>query len=84
MGFQTFDAVLDESYDNEPVDEVRYQKAMLQVLRLAYFLTPQDVNHYVDYAVDNNVRQLAYLKESTDQAMLELLKQKIPSRYWLY
>jgi hypothetical protein len=82
LGFQTFNAILDESYDNESVDEVRYQKAILQVLRLAYFLTPEEVNHYVDYAVDNNARQLEYLKQSTDQAMLELLTHKIPGRHW--
>jgi len=82
LGFQTFNAILDESYDNESVDEVRYQKAMLQVLRLAYFLTPEEVNHYVDYAVDNNARQLEYLKQSTDQAMLELLTHKISGRHW--
>jgi hypothetical protein len=82
LGFQTFDSVLDESYDNELVDEIRYQKAMLQVLRLAYFLTPEEVNHYVDYAVDNNARQLEYLKQSTDQAMLELLTHKISGRHW--
>jgi hypothetical protein len=55
---------------------------MLQVLRLAYFLTPEEVNHYVDYAVDNNARQLEYLKQSTDQAMLELLTHKISGRHW--
>lgn len=82
LGFQTFDAILDESYDNESVDEVRYQKAMLQVLRLAHFLTPKTVDHYVDYAVQRNFCQLEHLKLSTDQAMLELLMHKIPMRHW--
>jgi hypothetical protein len=82
LGFQTFDAILDESYDNEPVDEVRYQKAMLQILRLAHFLTPEQVNHHVDYAVENNFQQLSAIKLSTNQQMLKLLKNKIPSRSW--
>lgn len=83
LGFQTFEAVLDESYDDEPVDETRYQKAMIQVLRLAYFLTPSEVNHCVDYALENNSRQLIHVKESTDQAMLELLRHKISQQHWL-
>jgi hypothetical protein len=84
LGFQTFNSVLDESYDDEPVDETRYQKAMIQVLRLAHFLKPDLVSQQVNYAVDNNSRQLEYLKESTDQAMIALLKQKIPPQHWLY
>ena len=82
LGFQTFNAVLDETYDNEPVDEIRYQKAMLQVLRLAHFLTPDTVDHYVDYAVQNNFRQLQVIKESTAWTMLQLLKNKIPPQHW--
>lgn len=82
LGFQTFDAILDESYDNEPVDEVRYQKAILQVLRLAHFLTPAQVNHIVDYAVENNFQQLSAIKLSTDWQMLTLLQNKIAPQHW--
>lgn len=84
LGFQTFDSVLDESYDSEPVDEVRYQKAMLQVLRLAHFLTPEIVARHVDYAVENNFCQLSAVKFSTDSKMLQLLRQKIPPQHWSY
>ena len=84
LGFQTFDAVLDESYDNEPVDEVRYQKAMSQVLRLAHFLQPRTVNQLVAYAVENNFQHLLGLRKSTNRAMLALLQQKIPSQHWSY
>ena len=84
LGFQTFDAILDESYDDEPVDEIRYQKAMLQVLRLAHFLTPDSVARHVDYAIENNFRQLAAIGVSTNWQMYEMLKDKIPAQHWLY
>lgn len=84
LGFQTFDSIIDESYDNEPVDEIRYQKAMLQVLRLAHFLTPDSVDRHVNYAVENNFRQLAAIRVSTDWQMGEMLKVKIPAQHWLY
>jgi hypothetical protein len=84
LGFQTFDSVLDESYDNEPVDEIRYQKAMLQVLRLAHFLTPDSVARHVDYAVENNFRQLEAIRVSTNWQMGEMLKDKIPAQHWSY
>ena len=84
LGFQTFDSVLDESYDNEPVDEIRYQKAMLQLLRLAYFLTPAQVHHYVGYAVDNNFRNLPHIRQQTNEKLQELLIKHIPRQHWSY
>ena len=82
LGFQTFDAVLDESYDNEPCDDVRFQKAMLQLLRLAYFLTPSDVQNYVGYALENNFRNLNDVKQQTDQKLQQLLIDHIPRQHW--
>jgi hypothetical protein len=84
LGFQTFDAILDESYDDEPVDEIRYQKAMLQLLRLAYFLTPAQVHHYVGYAVDNNFRNLPHIRQQTNEKLQELLIKHIPRQHWSY
>jgi hypothetical protein len=31
LGFKTFDGIIDESYDNEPIDEIRWAKAAEQV-----------------------------------------------------
>lgn len=84
LGFQTFGAVLDESYDNEPVDEIRYQKAMLQVLRLAHFSTAQIVYQQVDHVIQHNFNQLSAIKVATRWQMQQLLRNKIPvpAQHW--
>ena len=82
LGFQTFDSVLDESYDEEPCDDVRFQKAMLQLLRLAYFLTPAQVHHYVEYALDNNFRNLPHIRQQTNEKLQALLVKHIPRQHW--
>ena len=82
-GFQTFDSVLDESYDEEPIDNIRFQKAIIQLLRLAHFLTPEYVHQQTNPAVENNFKQLYRIKHTTDWNLTQLLKLNIPSEYWV-
>jgi len=84
LGFQTFDTIIDESYDDEPCDDVRFQKAVLQLLRLAYFLTPELVHQHTKHAVDNNFKQLYRVKKQTDWNLIQLLKLKIPAQHWTW
>lgn len=81
LGFQTFEGVIDESYDDEPHDEIRFQKAMLQVMRLAWFENPKTVYDLISYALDNNQRTLAWLCEKSQQQMQELLQLHIPGQH---
>ncbi len=82
--FETFGSVIDESYDDEPCDDVRFQKAMLQVLKLAYFLNPQDVYNLTNYATEKNFNHLYQLQIQTQRTMNFLLESKIPFDHWLY
>lgn len=84
LGFQTFENVIDESYDDEPVDEVRFQKAMLQVMRLAWFEDPKTVHNLASYVLDNNQRTLSWVCERTQQQMQEMLRAHIPGRHLQY
>jgi hypothetical protein len=80
LGFQTFGAAIDESYDDEPVDSIRFQKAMLQAIRLAYFESVEDVYNKIQYALENNARQLVYIGTQTKEAMQKLLENALANR----
>lgn len=82
MGFQTFDAAIDESYDDEPIDAIRFQKAMLQVIRLAYFEPVESVYNKIQYALENNARHLVYIGTQTKAAMAQLLTNHISSAHY--
>ena len=83
LGFQTFGHVIDESYDDEPVDSVRYQKAMLQVMRLAWFEDPKNIYSNCDFALINNLRVLPYLHQNAQEEMYQLLRAHTPAKCWL-
>jgi hypothetical protein len=83
LGFQTFGHVIDESYDDEPVDSVRYQKAMLQVMRLAWFEDPKNIYSNCDFALINNLRVLPYLHQNAQEEMYRLLRAHTPVKCWL-
>ena len=82
LGFETFGHIIDESYDDEACDDVRFQKAMLQVLHLAYFLNPELVCQLTNSAVDNNFKNLYRIKKETDWNLIQLLKLKVPAEHW--
>ncbi len=84
LGFQTFSTAIDEGYDDEPIDSLRFQKAMLQVIRLAYFESVESVYNKIQFALENNARHLAYMITQTMEARTELLKNHISrSHYYL-
>jgi hypothetical protein len=78
-GFQTFDTVIDESYDNEPIDAVRFQLAMLQLLRLAYFESVEMVYATAKHALDSNVNTLSWICDQYREKMNDLLISNIPA-----
>lgn len=82
MGFQTFSTVIDESYDDEPVDAVRFQKAMLQVLRLAYFESVDTVYNGVTFALENNALHLARIGEQTQNSINQLIQQTVSRKHY--
>jgi hypothetical protein len=77
MGFQTFSTAIDESYDDEPIDAVRFQKAMLQVIRLAYFEPVESVYNKIQFALENNAAHIARIVAQKRQEMELLLGQHI-------
>ena len=80
LGFQTFDSVIDESYDWEPVDIRRYQLAWSQVLSLSQRDAVQ-VNQRLQDVFDHNRQNLDNLWKITQQRRRELLWQKVPAKY---
>jgi hypothetical protein len=61
MGFQTFDPVIDESYDNEPDDHARWTKAFDSLEKLSS-QNPQSVYDRLRKRLQHN-RKLAYNSE---------------------
>jgi hypothetical protein len=82
LGFKTFESIIDESYDNEPVDFIRYQKAFLQMLSLTY-QDPNELYNKVADVLEHNRQHLKALQNKTDARMEELLQTHIPEKYWL-
>lgn len=53
LGFRTFDNVIDESYDNEPDNQLRWSKAMDQV-KILCSVDPDDIQVKIKEIVDHN------------------------------
>lgn len=83
LGFETFGTVIDESYDNEPCDDIRFQQAMLQVLKLAHFLDPGEVYTLTNHATEKNFSHLYQVQIQTQRMMNFLLLTKTPAHSWL-
>lgn len=84
FGFQTFEEFIDESYDDEPVDTIRYKKAMMQVMRLAWLETPERVKQHIDYVLKCNHTRLFTWQEQYQNQMSEMVSGKIPSRHFIW
>jgi hypothetical protein len=82
LGFQTFGHVIDESYDDEPTDSIRYKKAMLQVMRLAWLEEPKKIYSLCDFALTNNLRVLPYLQQTTQEQMVRMVRAHTPAKCW--
>lgn len=84
MGFATFSGVIDESYDDEPRDSIRFQQAMHQVMQLAWFEDPTTIYNSMQSALEQNQRRLAELEEKRSRDQRELLHRYIPGHHWLW
>ena len=75
MGFQTFDPVIDESYDNEPDDHARWTKAFDSLEKLSS-QNPQSVYDRLRKRLQHN-RKLAYNSEYWIKQLKSYLNQTI-------
>jgi hypothetical protein len=75
LGFQTFDPVIDESYDNEPDDHVRWTKAFDSLEKLSG-QNPQSVYDRLRKRLQHN-RKLAYNSEYWIKQLKSYLNQTI-------
>lgn len=84
QGFATFNGIIDESYDDEPRDSIRFQMAMHQVMQLAWFENPETIYASMSTALDQNQTRLAELEEKRSRDQRELLHRYIPGQHWLW
>jgi hypothetical protein len=80
FGFETFGSVLDEDYDEESCDIIRYQKAWAQVLSLTQ-QDPIQVYKKLQPVLQHNHRRLWELQQETQKQQQKLLCQHIPAVY---
>jgi hypothetical protein len=80
LGFQTFGSVIDEDYDEEFCDIVRYQKAWAQVLSLSQ-QDPTQVYKKLQPILQHNYHRLWTLQQEIGQQQQDLLRQNIPVKY---
>jgi hypothetical protein len=78
FGFKTFASVIDESYDMEPLDIIRYRQAFGQMLSLAQ-QDPASVYKKLQPVLEHNHQRLWELQQETQQRQQELLRQHIPT-----
>jgi hypothetical protein len=82
FGFKTFGSVIDEDYDEELVDLVRYRKAFAQMLSLSQ-QDPVQVYKKLQPVLEHNYRRLWDLQQETQKQQQKLLSQHIPAVYIL-
>jgi hypothetical protein len=73
LGFQTFDNILDETYDCEPNYLKRYQMAFKQIQYLNS-LDPADVLSRAEPILEHNHQQLFVLQQHTQKQMTTLIQ----------
>jgi hypothetical protein len=78
LGFETFGHVIDESYDEEPIDSIRYKKAFDAVLSLSQ-RDPVAVLNSVKDQLDHNHNRMHVLQKETAQTMKNLLLDRLPT-----
>ena len=81
IGFQTFDSVIDESYDNVLDTVTRYAQAFEQVKWLSK-QSADLIYKKLKPVLDHNHNRLFSLRDQTQQHMKELLRQHIPANHW--
>ena len=79
LGFETWEGIVDESYDQEPLDYVRYQRAMLQIMRLAWLEDPRISYHRAQNRLEHNHLQLGTVVNQARRRMHQLIRSRVPS-----
>lgn len=82
LGFQTFGALIDESYDECAIDSERFNLAMHQVLQLSR-MDPVQVQDKLQSVLDHNHQRLFELVAETKTAMHQMLRAHVPETCWL-
>jgi len=82
LGFQTFSQIIDESYDDNPLDFERFDLALKQVIALSQ-MDPVYVQEQLQPVLDHNHKRLYELVAETKQSMYELLQAHTPAYCWL-
>jgi hypothetical protein len=73
QGFQTFGSVIDESYDNSPLDFERFDLAMQQVVYLSQ-QDPVAVQNQLQSVLDHNHARLLEMVPEVKHQMQQLFK----------
>ena len=81
-GFQTFCHCIDENYDDEYRDIMRYEKALHQIWRLAWLEDPVKIYQNVEAVLDHNKQHLQELEHRRCKDMQSLLTRHIPGEHW--
>jgi len=82
QGFRTFDCIMDESYDQEPRDLRRWQRAMHTVWQLAWFEQPAQIYESHGWLLTQNQEHLAWLEQKRCRDLHELMVRTIPADHW--
>lgn len=81
LGYATFGSVIDESFDQDPVDYRRFAKIIEQMKYLAA-QDPVQVLDKVDSELKHNHNQLYCMISHTRNQMTKLLQSQIPRVHW--
>jgi hypothetical protein len=84
QGFATFSNVMDESFDQEPRDHVRFNMVMHQLMQLAWFEDPVEIYRSCRELLDHNHQRLQELELARLREQREMLHQHIPGHHWLW
>lgn len=80
LGFETFGCVIDESYDYQLVDPIRWKMAFEQVLSLSQ-QNPVQVYHKIKPILEHNYNRIFELRNETQARMSAMLTEAIPEQY---
>jgi len=80
LGFETFGCVIDESYDYQQHDIVRWQQAFDQVLSLSQ-QDPVKVYRKIKPILEHNYNRMFELQQETQTQMQKILEDAIPEQY---
>lgn len=81
QGFQTFGDVIDESYDESPLDFERFDLAMKQVIALAK-LDAVQVQQQLQPVLDHNHAKLIEMIDEQKKQMIKLIQEHTPDNVW--